>query len=230
MYHGVINSANSCIVAFPKITVIAYKCSPIVYYFAPAHEIPKMYMLGLLSFPLDPEISPIFINRTDARRHVANRSTKCVIAFGFNARARENGAHTRHPANRILHVNSRMNGHRRADGGGERAASCDAEVAMVWYGDTRFTFWNPRRQWGTTSAIVINVIDLVRSALALLPAPFPPPFFHQPLRSSVATLCSSFLPPSPAPFVDQWVARCRRCTRIISVLCTRDVSLSFPRR
>lgn len=144
---------------------------------------PENVRAGLLSSSLGPEISPIFINRTDARRHVANRSTKCVIAFGFNTRPRER-RHTRHPANRILHVNSRMDGHR-----GSSESRCGGG-GVVW--DTRFTFWNPRRQWGTTSAIVINVIDLVRSALALLPPLSPSPNFRQPLRSSVATLYCSF--------------------------------------
>lgn len=102
-----------------------------------SHEKFEKYTTGFYS---PKKIRPIFINCVDARRHVTNRFTKCVIAFGFNARPRERH-HTRHPANRILLAHSRMNEHKGGrEGGGElQCGSC-----VVW--DTRFTFWNPRRQ------------------------------------------------------------------------------------
>lgn len=100
------------------------------------------------------KIRPIFINCVDARRHVTNRFTKCVIAFGFNARPRERH-HTRHPANRILLAHSRMNEHK----GGERVAASYSAEAAAWYGTLALLFEIHVDNGKTTSVIVINVID-----------------------------------------------------------------------
>lgn len=163
----------------------------------------KTYIRGVLFPAVYTDISSIFINCVDARRHVTNRFTKCVIAFGFNARPRERH-HTRHPANRILLAHSRMNEHK--GGGGEARGRGWWRVTVRrlrrWYGTPALLFEIHVDNRKTTSVIVINVIDpdLLSRATSL----------HRPPRPSSST-------PTSPPFVDRSIALCRRCALSIRV-------------
>lgn len=131
------------------------------------------------------EISPIFINCADARRHVTNRFTKCVIAFGFNARPRERH-YTRHPAN--TEFCSRILGWTNIKVGGKRdrkrvVASYSAEAA-AWYGTLALLFEIHVDNGKTTSVIVINVIDPDLLSLTAFTDPLARHRQHPPLNLS----------------------------------------------